>query len=370
MKKERIKDTITLYYGPEPDLSGVYLTSSKFDVEFGKALNWYNSVKTPVDFKKYTITYLKSKHESKEMLEAIESLDDYEFVAVGKLCRLITRGMEPNEYISDKLTSKLNRIKAMASKSIAEAKALTDDRTKYEKIQDGITARRRAYIAAIESEVDNFLITGKSDFSLRSWISERGLAKTYINDIFMRYSRLSEELQAVKIDPILKEAYSNFSKAKLAAFFEFINNLIVDCNYFLANTKTTKARKPRRKKEKSPEKVVSKVKISAGIPELKIVGVKPEKVVKAEQVWLFNTTYRYLTVLNAKEGGFTIRGTSIFNYDESTSMKKKLRKPQEILPNIINEGKIYLRKVMDNIKCRPQPAKGRLGVDTVILRVS
>jgi len=368
-KRERIKDTTTLYYGSEPDMSG-FMAPSQFEVEFGKALNWYNSVKSPLDFKKYTITYLKAHNEPKSMLEAIESLDEFEFVAVGKLCRMITKGMEPNEYVSNKLAEKLRKLRASAKALYTNVVKQADDRSKYEKIQDGINARRRSYIAAIENEVENFLLSGKSDFNLKSWISERGLAKTYINDIALKYSKLSEELELVKKnDPYFKEAYSNFSRPRIMALSEFVRNMLSDCNFYLENVKISKARKPRRKKEKSPEKLVSKVKYCLGIPELKIVSVNPEKIVKADQVWLYNTTYRYLTVLNAKPGGLEIRGTSVYNYDEATSMKKKLRKPNEVLPKIASEGKVFLRKFMDTIKCRPQAAKGRLGEDTVILRV-
>ena len=106
--------------------------------------------------------------------------------------------------------------------------------------------------------------------------------------------------------------------------------------------------------------------------EMKADGFSDEdiqKIVGAQQVWFFNAKTRNLTVINAmSHAGLSIKGTTIIGFDEKTSVTKKLRKPEQTLEILKAGSKIVLRKLMDNIKCKPVVAKGRLNTDTVILR--
>jgi hypothetical protein len=364
--KKRFKDNIAVYYGDEPSLDRGFLTVDSFKTEFGHALNWYNMASTPEKLKSYALTYLKANGSPKTEIAKFERVDESEFRVVGALCRMFNKGMTPPESEELDLRSKIDNF--FSKMTVPQSSKKGDEKSKYDKIQEGMNNKRRAYIGAIEEVIDTFLLTWKPGFSMKAWLFERSVPKAYAVLIRERYAPLYEELmEAIAGDEYYKEAYSNFTRARLCAFRDFVSSIISDCNAYTSTV--SKIRKPRKMKEKDPEKVTKKVKFQAGIPELKIVSVNPDKIVKASQVWLFNTTYRNLTVLNAKDGGFVVRGTSIFNFDETTSMKKKIRKPEVTLPSIVVAGKVALRKFMDNIKCRPQPAKGRLGEDTVIVRV-
>lgn len=366
--KKRFKDTKTVYYGEEPKMDRWFPTEEIFKKELSKSLSWYNNVASNEDLKSYTLEYIKALDISKQDLKIIQSANELEFKVIGALCRMYNLGMTPpNEEdtkLRQKIISRLNAIKRNGKPAVAKSSTIS----KYDKIQAAMNQKRQSYMGAIEDVVDNFLLTWKSDFSMKKWLFERQVPSAYVSPIKERYSSWVTEISsAISGDEYWKEAYSNYSKPRLGLLREFLNNIIKDCEEYTQGTK--KSRKPRKAKEKSPDKVTSKVKFQLGIPELKITSVKPEKIVKAEQVWLFDTAYRNLTVLYALEGGLTVRGTSIHNYDEKLSCKKKIRKPNEILPKIVNGGKVFLRKVMDSIKCRTQPAKGRLGKSTVILRV-
>jgi hypothetical protein len=48
---------------------------------------------------------------------------------------------------------------------------------------------------------------------------------------------------------------------------------------------------------------------------------------------------------------------------------KKLRKPKEQIATLMQGGKILMRKFMDEVKCKPREASGRINTDTVILRI-
>jgi hypothetical protein len=57
------------------------------------------------------------------------------------------------------------------------------------------------------------------------------------------------------------------------------------------------------------------------------------------------------------------------DFDVSTSFKKKLRKPDAILPEVLNSGKVKLRKLMDRIAAKETKVTGRINNDMIILRV-
>jgi hypothetical protein len=57
------------------------------------------------------------------------------------------------------------------------------------------------------------------------------------------------------------------------------------------------------------------------------------------------------------------------NYTESKSVQKKLRKPEQVVPEVINGGKVFLRNVIDNIRAVQSPLSGRINADTVLVRI-
>jgi len=59
----------------------------------------------------------------------------------------------------------------------------------------------------------------------------------------------------------------------------------------------------------------------------------------------------------------------IENYDPETSISKTLRKPQEVLPKLLNAGKVELRKMLPGIKAKEQKLKSRINEDILLVRV-
>ena len=74
-------------------------------------------------------------------------------------------------------------------------------------------------------------------------------------------------------------------------------------------------------------------------------------------------------MLYAKNGsGLSVKGTTIINFDETTSKTKTLRKPNETIQKVLSGGKVILRNLMSEIKTKESPAAGRTNADTVLLR--
>jgi hypothetical protein len=169
-------------------------------------------------------------------------------------------------------------------------------------------------------------------------------------------------------DAYVKEAYAMYGKARLMNLLTAFAHIVKDAEKLAANA--SKQRKPRKKKPISFDKMVSKIKYKVKDDSLKLQSVDPVKIVGAIQLWIYNTKTRKLGVYNAEdESGLKMKGTTIKNYVENTSVSKTLRKPDVTLPIVTDGSKIALRKVMEGIRAKPSKLNGRINKDTLLLRV-
>jgi len=69
----------------------------------------------------------------------------------------------------------------------------------------------------------------------------------------------------------------------------------------------------------------------------------------------------------AKEGGLSVKGTSIINFDETKSLIKKLRKPLDVLPLI--DTRINAERQFKQLKTEGRAANGRMNDTTILYKV-
>ena len=105
--------------------------------------------------------------------------------------------------------------------------------------------------------------------------------------------------------------------------------------------------------------------------ELGITSAKAFDLVGAEQVWLFNTKTRKISVYTSESTkGMTVKGTTLQNWSPEKSKQKTLRKPEEQIKDLLALGKVKLRTFLDNIKSKEQAVNGRINIDTIILKIT
>jgi len=115
---------------------------------------------------------------------------------------------------------------------------------------------------------------------------------------------------------------------------------------------------------------VAKLKYKQKDETYNVVSIDPKQIIGANQLWVFNTKYRTLAVYNAMgPAGLNVKGSTLTGFDEKTSIVKKLRKPTEQLNKLKDGGKVVLRKFMDEIKCKPMTATGRINNEVVLVRI-
>ena len=236
-------------------------------------------------------------------------------------------------------------------------------------IQERVVNRANDLIADIEDHLDNYYRNGTM-FKPSDWMTKHDVKPAIAQRIADYYKPLySEAFDAYNgKDEQLKEAYASWRKPKLRLYVEFIKSIIA-----AAETRATivkASRKPRKKKEKTPVQLVSKLKYKVKDDEYKLASVDPKQIVGCNQLWVFNTKYRTLAVYNAMgPAGLNVKGSTLTGFDEKTSVVKKLRKPEDQIKRLMDGGKVVLRKFMDEIKCKPKEANGRINTDTILLRI-
>ena len=73
--------------------------------------------------------------------------------------------------------------------------------------------------------------------------------------------------------------------------------------------------------------------------------------------------------VSVDEDGFKVRGTTLLNYNEETSLQKTLRKPQEQLNTFKKTTKARTVKQFEGIKTTETKLNGRFNAETIILAV-
>ena len=356
------------YLGDEPKWD---MVTPVDDVMLGNAYNWYSYFDEKFnDAKKWTLEYLKKHKTGKKLLERIESEPNQAFIVIGWIARMMERGAQLPErtitYFNEKIKALV--LSCLEKETQVNIVAPTDEQSVFSRNRE----KTSKLIAELDEEVDKLHANKfKTEFNPYEWMISKDVKGNHAKAIVDYYKPLSKELDEVlkKKDEQLKEAYSNLKKKQIIMWKEFIDRILGDAGQIAVNAKVT--RKPRKRKVKSAEQLVAKMKYKATDDSLKIKSIHPTEIIGSQQLWVFNTKTRKLGLyLALNPDGLNIKGTTVQAFDDTKSIQKKVRKPDVILPSVTQGGKVALRKIMDDIKAKESPLTGRINNDTILLRVT
>ena len=355
----RINDANVVMTGHEP----------KFDRELSKlemvsTLSWYTQNKDTKDAIKYATDYFKKNHK----LNVEDVIKNYT-TTFGFVCRILNNGGILSERDKIWFDDILVKIKEDLAKPKVEV--MVDDKPVQPNIQDRIREKASECIGELEGLLDEYILSkftsNPKPYGIMHTLNIKGV---HTNRILEHWKRIRSEYDNVLTteDELIKEGYSNFSKPEIKKIIGFCDSVITDALKVV--NESIKSRKPRQRKQKSPEQLVSKLKYLDKFEELKLESVSPKDIIGALQLWVYNTKSRKLGCYNAEDaGGLSVKGSTILNFNESKSTHKKLRKPEVTVPQVLNGGKVYLRNALDEIKAVASPLNGRLNTDTILLRI-
>jgi hypothetical protein len=353
----RIIDSNVVMYGHEP----------KFDRELSKielmaTLNWYTQNKDTRDAVKYANDYFRKNYK----LNVENVIKEYP-TTFGFVCRILNNGGIINEKDNTWFNETILKIKNDLANYKVEV--VVDDKPVMPNIQDRIREKASECIGELEGLLDEYILSkftsNPKPYGVMHTLNIKGV---HTNRILEHWKRIRAEYDTVLTteDELIKEGYSNFSKTEIKKIVGFCDSIITDCMKVV--DEANKSRKPRQRKQKTPEQLVSKLKYLDKHEAL--VSENSKDIIGAIQLWVYNTKSRKLGCYNADDAsGLSVKGSSIIGFNESKSTQKKLRKPEVTLPEILKGGKVYLRTALDDIKAVPATLNGRLNTDTILLRI-
>lgn len=259
-------------------------------------------------------------------------------------------------------------------------------------IQDRINEQVDHACDAIEEWLDSFILDKKTfdpkGFDFPAHFANMKVSQAHARKIVARYQNELEEARAItnrltpaqisKIKDLrekdyaeqLREGYSHLTKKDAQVYLTALETLVAACTFVVDASKAT--RKPRVKKAPSKEKLIAKVKYKTTDEKYQLASVNPSELIESTEIWVFNTKTRKLGKYIAADDCkvMSVKGSAIIGYDETKSVQKTLRKPEETLKEFKAAGKIKLRKFLDEIKTTDTKLNGRLNADTIILKTS
>jgi hypothetical protein len=362
MRHASVKDFEKALAGGEPSWK-------KGESSLSAALNWYNYHSDPKESKKFTLSYLKEIGTPKTDIETIEKVSDVDFQNLGFVCRMKLRGAPLTEKNEQWIST---FIEALKNKSPVKNEIVEAEPKVVVSIQERVLDKTREYMGEIEGAIDDCFIvrdfkTVFDPYDLMRSLDIKGAHTKHIVPVYQK--KLEEIEEALKgKDAQLTEGYSFLSKKELKEYASLLKRVIDDCAKIAHTAKLTRA--PRKKKVKSVDKVIERLQFKKEDNEYKTASINPVDIIGASQLWIFNTKTRKLGCYNATDaGGLNVKGTTLTNFNEETSVQKTIRKPEVVLPATVKAGKVALRKVLPDINAVEQALTGRINSDTILLRV-
>ena len=347
------------------------MTQEEFDHHLRKSFFYYNYFYSAKDLKKYVVDWMKDKYSKNDVSRFIRSSDRLLPITVCSLIKAHNQGMPLREkelnYVQNRIYEIINS--DIPDEPAAEQKTVAPSAVKT--IQDRLNEKTSEHLAHFEGLYDE-VVTGRTvdpkayDYLVSNAVPQSQIKK--FEDLFMaRKTELGEALG--RADEQIAEAYKHYKVSDYKRHHAFIQGILDALDQYRNVKKATK--KARVKRAPNKEKVVSKLKYMKEEKTLKLVSINPVDIIGAQELWCYNTKTRklYKYVADSVTGPLGIKGTSLTGYNESTSIGKTLRKPEEKLKEFAKAGKIQLRKFLEDIKATETLGNGRLNSDTVLLKV-
>lgn len=355
------------------------LSPEEFEAKTIETMRHYGYFYDTKEGNKWASAWVK-KNYSKEDYAAFRAAEAWRTsMTVCSLCKMMENGAV---FKKDRMDWIREHIESSIEFGYKKKNQATDEDNNVVKIRKKTPAeilkeKTDAFIGEIEGVIDTFDTKEfDKEYSLFNELKRYDVAYNTAKAIVDQYTPLLEELKELigpkkKNDDMydqLVEGYSHLTKAKQKAYHKFIQSIIDDATSYMATKKAK--RKTRTPKPKSTAQLVAKMKYLKESNEYKVASVDPQSIIGASIVYLFNTKTRALTRLESSAAiGLSVKGTTILNFDDDKCEKKRLRKPDEFIAKVAKTTKAKINKEWNALTTKASSANGRVGADTIILKV-
>ena len=347
------------YLGEEPTWEDQqFLGESALSSKLAAAYNWYNYFANPKMNREFLTEFMVDSGMSKAAVQMMNKVDDHHILpSTWKMARMITMGYDAPK---ERRIILFNDITQLVKRGIAIAEA---ERPPSSMSKSTVTNN---LLADVESMVD------ANDEQLTKFyelLKNKAPKPAMVTDIANYYQPWVDEMKeayATK-DTDFKYAYRHMTKKQIKDRIALFEGIINDCKSYVGNNRKAVVRKPRKIKPKSDTVIVKSLKYQKEDVDLKIVSIDPTKIVGAKELWTFNTKYNVLAHY-VSDTGLSVKGTTIQNVNDKLSSQKKLRKPDQVLPDITGSTSKAAIRSFEAITTKASVPNGRIADTSIILR--
>ena len=366
------KDYMKRAYGTEPTLDHLH-NSSDLVWDLFKAVNWYRTnAPSSKKEKKWVLDYITATAGKKESANYSNGTS-YQYDFISSYCRIASR-VPSGIVIPDEFQKTIDKWLTRIKKTTAEKKASKqkdENASPKKSIQERIAEQVSEYIGLLDEkldvELDNIINRRDVSFSVKGWLQSHKVKSVQARKIAEWFKPMAQEIEEAISGkcPQLNEGYDFLTKPQKKKYYKLIQGIINECTESAENT----PKRTRKKKVKTPEQLVAKVKYEQSNKEYNISSINPTQIIGAKKLIAFNTKYRHLIVYETMDpGGFIIKGTTLQNYSKDLSKSKTLRKPKDILKNVTG-GIRQFNNSWNSINAKEKTVNGRINSNTVLLKV-
>ena len=352
-----------------------------YNLQIAKMLNWYHSNKSKKDCLKYFNNYVDKSSIDPQIKKIIKKVsNDWITPTLGWSCRIVTVHKKQNldlpNYFENFIQQKVKEIaKICKMQTVLEDHEILIKQHK-PNVQENIKKQTENFCADLEDMIFEFESDKcKKPFDVEKWLIGKNVKSQQSLDIsqyFLSYAK-DLELALNEKDEQLSEAYSHLTRPELKRLISFVKHLIETCESWSKKAKILKAskRKPRARKPRPPIKQIEKLNFLDKTDEYGgLESVPPIRIVGSSELWVFNVKTRVLGVYRCTNNhGFSIKGSTIKNFDIDQSVSKKLRKPEQVLHEVLNLEKRGRNKILHKLSTQENKLNGRINDHTILLRV-
>ena len=367
--------------GPEPNFHGVTLTVEQAKSEYMKSAQWFDYFFSKKDYIPVVLNFAKDvmKYNKKD-ISALKKVADWKLtMGIGSSVKLYNAGFPLDILGGD--NNYLDRIKDKLNELLKEGKAITVDKKEKEKntvvipIQERI---RNKVMETIHADFDTMVVDKWMDgiydpkeivfptYSLLQLHKIKGAGINIFEEkVRFEYDVVSDAYNKTCDQAV--EAYSHIKKGDLRKMMKVMEKIFDDITRLRANNKAT--RLPRAKTRKSSDDQIKNLNYLKEDLDAKLVSINPVMIPGKNCLFVYNTKNRILYIYkNESAAGFEVRGSTVYNWNDN-SVCMKLRKPDDLLPDILTKTEKQIDKILSGLTTKVNKPTGRINKDCILLRV-
>ena len=371
--------------GPEPNFHGVtFKNTSEASIAYSKSCHWFNYF---FDAKKNITVILKFAEDEmglkKKDIAAIKKLPDWKINhGIGSMVRLHNVGFDLS-ILGEETEIGINyleRLKGKIKDLLKEGKSIVAEKKKQAPaVVIPVQERtRRKVMETIHADFDTMVVDKWMDgifepkdiifptYSLLQLYKIKGAGiKIFEEKVRYEYDIISDAYNKTCDQAV--EAYSHVKKGNLRKMMKVMEKIFDDIDRTRANAKVT--RLPRAKAKKSSDDQVKNLNYMKEHIDEKLISINPVMIPGKNCLFVYNTKNRVLyRYKNESIAGFEVRGSTIYNWNDD-SICMKLRKPDEVLPDILTKTEKQIDKLLSGLTTKVNKPTGRINKDCILLRV-